>query len=168
MQTLNCVFASLLIMVLLITVDWNPQTKPSLLNSAERRQEEDVRLFVSQCIHCHWKSQGVTVRSPFGPSMFGTMQNDLIQFDYIDLGFNCTGKRYILMVKDDQSGYSWFYPTHTTDATSATNAPLDWSVAFGPTSGLMSDGPSHFRNEAVRVLANGLKTPHHFIIPYCP
>lgn len=33
---------------------------------------------------------------------------------------------------------------------------------------LMSDGPTHFRNETVRLVAKGLKVPHHFTVPYCP
>ena len=32
----------------------------------------------------------------------------------------------------------------------------------------MSDGPTHFRNETVRVVAKGLKVPYHFTVPYCP
>lgn len=32
----------------------------------------------------------------------------------------------------------------------------------------MSDEPTHFRNEIVRLVAKGLKTPYHFTLPYTP
>ena len=32
----------------------------------------------------------------------------------------------------------------------------------------MSDGPTHFRNETVRLIGKGLKVPHHFTLPYNP
>ena len=32
----------------------------------------------------------------------------------------------------------------------------------------MSDGPTHFKNETVRLVTKNLKTPHHFMLPYCP
>lgn len=32
----------------------------------------------------------------------------------------------------------------------------------------MSDGPSHFRNETIRLLKKGLRVPHHCTLPYCP
>lgn len=32
----------------------------------------------------------------------------------------------------------------------------------------MSDGPTHFRNETVRLVGKGLKFPHHFKLPYKP
>lgn len=32
--------------------------------------------------------------------------------------------------------------------------------------GLLSDGPTNFRNETSRLVARGLHTPHHFTLPY--
>lgn len=33
---------------------------------------------------------------------------------------------------------------------------------------LMSDGPTHFQNETIQMLAKGLRAQHHFTLPYCP
>lgn len=41
-----------------------------------------------------------------------------------------------------------------------------WFAAFGVPNGLMSDGPTHFRNETVRLVFEGLRVPHHFTLPY--
>lgn len=79
-----------------------------------------------------------------------------------------TGDKYILMLRDDHSSYCWLYPTNTTDASTVEDALLDWSAAFGAPNGLMSDGPTHFKNETIRLLTEGLRTPHHFTQPYCP
>lgn len=72
------------------------------------------------------------------------------------------------MVKDDHSGYCWLYPAITTDAVTVTEALLDKSVAFVALSGLISDGPTHFKNETVRLVTKELRTAHHFTQPYRP
>lgn len=32
----------------------------------------------------------------------------------------------------------------------------------------MSDGPTHFKNQTLRLVAKRLEVPHHFTLPYCP
>lgn len=130
--------------------------------------EADVKLFVSSCIHCLSTTSGDKIPRPFGPSVHGTRPNDLIQFDYIELGKSTTGDKYVFMIRDDHSGYAWFYPTVNQEAEQAAVALIDWSAAFGSPLMLMSDGPSHFRNETMRLLAKGMQCRHHFTLPYCP
>ena len=129
---------------------------------------EDADLFVSSCIHCLSTTGGGRVLRPFGPSLFGTKPNDLIQINYIELGPSRTGEKYVLMVCDDHNGYGSFYTASTTDSETAQNALLDWSAAFGSPLGLMYDGPTHFKNETLRLLTKGLRSPHHFTLPYSP
>lgn len=130
--------------------------------------KDDVSLFVSSCIHCLSTAGGERTPRPFGPSTFGTHPNDLLQFDYIDMGKSTTGDKYILMLRDDHSGYAWFYPTVSTSAEQAASAIVDWCAAFGPPNSMMSDGPTHFRNETIRMLTKSLRAKHHFTTPYCP
>lgn len=59
-------------------------------------------------------------------------RNDLIQFEYIELGKSTTGDKYVLMIREDHSGYAWFYPTVNTEAEQAANALVDCSADFGP------------------------------------
>lgn len=129
---------------------------------------EDIGLFVRSCIHCLSTTGGETVPRPYGPALHGSTPNALLQFDYIEMGLGSTGDKYILMLRDDHSGYTWFYPTDTTSAETAAHALLDWCAAFGAPKQLMSDGPSHFKNDTLRLLAKGLRSPHHFTLPYCP
>lgn len=32
----------------------------------------------------------------------------------------------------------------------------------------MSDDPTHFKNETLRLVANGFRMPHYFTLPYKP
>ena len=128
----------------------------------------DVRTFVRACIHCLSTVGGEKVPRPFGPAVHGTKANDLLQFDYIELGVSQSGYKYVLMMRDDHSDYKWFIPTASTAAQHAATAIIDWCSSFGVPNGLMSDGPTHFRNEVVRLVCKGLKVPHHFTLPYCP
>ena len=72
------------------------------------------------------------------------------------------------MLRDDHSDYKWFFPFSDTLAENAAIAIIDWCAAFGVPNGLMSDGPTHFRNETVRLVCKGLKVPHHFTLPNTP
>lgn len=129
---------------------------------------EDIALFTKSCIHCLSTTGGETVPRPFGPALHGTKPNDLVQFDYIELGKSCTDEKYVLMLRDDHSGYCWLYPSTDQTAESTANALLDWCAAFGAPSSFMSDGPTHFKNETIRLLTKGLQSCHHFTLPYCP
>ena len=84
------------------------------------------------------------------------------------MGPSTTGDRYILMLRDDVTSYSWLYPTPSTSASQAATALVDWCAAFGAPKSFMSDSPTHFKNETLRLLAKGLKNNHHFTLPYSP
>ena len=127
----------------------------------------DVRTFVRGCIHCRSTIGGKNIPRPFGPAHFGTKPNDLLQFDYLDLGPSQSGEKYFLMLKDDHSSYCRLFAFADTSADNAAQAIIDCCAAFGVPNGLMSDGPTHFKNETIRLLAKGLKVPHHFTLPYC-
>lgn len=72
------------------------------------------------------------------------------------------------MLRDDHSDYKWFFNFPNTDAENAAHAIIDWCAAFGVPNGMMSDGPTHFKNETLRSVSKGLKVPHHFTLPYTP
>ena len=105
---------------------------------------------------------------PFGPAVHGTKPNDLLQFDYIEIAPGSNGEKYVLMLRDDHSNYAWFFPTADTSAEQAATAIIDWCAAFGVPKMLMSDGPTHFKNETLGRLAKSLRVPHHFTLPYSP
>lgn len=104
---------------------------------------------------------------PFGPAIHCTKENDLLKFDYINLGTAENCAQYVLMLLDDYTDLKWFFSFSDTCHSNATTSIIDWCSSFGIPKGLMSDGPTHFKNEAVRLVSKGLKVPHHFTIPYC-
>lgn len=128
----------------------------------------DVRTFVRSCIHCLSTTGGERVPRPFGPAVHGTSPNDLLQFDYIEVAPSASAEKYVLMLRDDHSDYKWFFAFPDTSAENAARAIIDWAAAFGAPKCLMSDGPTHFKNETVRLVSKGLKVPHHFTLPYSP
>lgn len=105
---------------------------------------------------------------PFGPSVHGTSPNALLQFYYIEIAPSATGEKYVLMMRDDHSNYCWLFAFPDTSAENAARAIIDWSAAFNVPKGLMSDGPTHFKNETIRLVCKGLRVPHHFTLPYSP
>ena len=105
---------------------------------------------------------------PFGPAVHGTAPNQLLQFDYIELGDSRTGEKYFLMLRDDHSDYKRFFAFTDMATENAVTAIVDWCAAFGVPKGLMSDGRTHFKNETVRSVTKGLKVPHHFTLLYSP
>lgn len=105
---------------------------------------------------------------PYGPAVHGTKPNDLLQFDYIEIGPSTTGMKYILMLKDSHSTHCWLFPFGNTSAENSARAIIEWCAAFGVSNGMMSDGPTNFLNEIVRRVCKGLKAPHHFTLPYTP
>lgn len=129
---------------------------------------DDVRPFVRTCIHCLSNIGGEKIPRQFGPAVHGTMPNDLIQFDYIENGPSSDGAKYVLMVRDDHSDFKWLFALTATTTENAATALTDWCALSGIPNGLMSVGPTHFKNETIRSLTKSLKVPHHFTLPYKP
>lgn len=86
--------------------------------------------------------------------------------DYIEIAPSSSGEKYSLMLRDDHSDYKWLFAFADTSAGHASRATIDWAAAFGVPNGLISDSPTHFKNATVHLVANGLRVPHHFTLPY--
>lgn len=128
----------------------------------------DIKTFVASCIHCLSSTGGGRVPRPYDPVAHGTDPNDLLQFDYIEIAPADTGEKYVLMLRDDHSSYCWLFAFVDTLAANAARAINDWCAALGVPKALMSDGPTHFKNETIRLIEKGLRVPHHFTPPYTP
>lgn len=86
----------------------------------------DVQSFDSSCLHCISTTGGNRIPRPFGPSVHVCKPNDLIQFDYLELGAVSTGDKYVLMLPDDHSSHSRLFPFSFTSTTNAAHALIDW------------------------------------------
>lgn len=131
-----------------------------------RTMEKDIRSFVAQCIHCISTTRGIRYPRLFGTSFHGTKANDLLQLDYLVMISSSNRIKYLLLMRDDFSSYVWLFPFEAPNIENAAEAILKWSIAFTPPSALISDWGSHFQNETIRLVVRGLKTKHHFNLPY--
>lgn len=43
---------------------------------------------------------------------------------------------------------------------------FDWSAAFDVQNGSIPDGPTHFKNEKIRLISKNIKIQHHFTFPH--
>lgn len=102
----------------------------------------DVHSFVCACIYCLSTVRGKKIPRPFGPAFHGKRANDLLQFDYIELGPGNTRAKDVLLLRDDHSDYKWFFGYPKTNAENAATGIIEWCAAFCVPNGLMSDGPT--------------------------
>lgn len=75
---------------------------------------------------------------------------------------------YVFMFREDHSHYKWTFAFSDTTAANAANAITDWSAVLGVPSEIMSDDPTQFRNETVRLVSKDIQVPLHFTLRYCP
>lgn len=132
------------------------------------------------------------ITRPCGPSLFWTKPIDHDVFDHIDMGMGWPGESYVLMIQHNPSGYTVSYPvTVTRDkyllmiqhnpsryicidnvrgtvATQSALAVIDCFVPFKIFETFMSDEPTRFKCQAIRVLTKWLQVRHHFMLLYYP
>lgn len=129
---------------------------------------EDVKAFCRSCIHCVLTLGGLRVPRPFGPAVHGTEPNDLLLFNFLEIGPSNTDAKYLLLLRDDFSSYSGLIPFASANANNTADALIEWATTLTAPKMLMSDEGTHFKKATIRKLARGLKTPHHFTLPYTP
>lgn len=72
------------------------------------------------------------------------------------------------MLRDDHSAYTWLFAFEGTLTLYAAQALINWCAVFGVFEGLMSDGPTNFKNVTIEAVRKELKVPNHLTISYCP
>lgn len=68
----------------------------------------DICIFMRACIHSLRTTREEKVLRPYGPSVIGSTPNAMVQFDYIKMSPRRTGKKYVLLLKDDHLGDKGF------------------------------------------------------------
>jgi transposase InsO family protein len=130
---------------------------------------KDVKIFVQNCLHCVATIPGDKVPRPLGTQLRATKPNDFVHFDFLYIGLSRDGKyQYLLLLKDDLSGYLWLVPCRTADAAATVDALMRWFAVFGVVLLWISDRGSHFKNEVVQRVQRELKAKHHFTTANCP
>lgn len=75
---------------------------------------------------------------------------------------------YVLVIKDDFSGYSWLVPTESADSKTTANSISRWISTFTVMDWWCSYQGSHFKNETIDSLAKVFCVHHHFTTTYTP
>ncbi len=119
----------------------------------------DVESFVKSCIHCLCSEPGKVVPRPLGHTMHASERNQILHFDFCYMMPGEEDSLYVLILKDDLSGYVWLVPAADADADTVADALLRWFAAFGVVKTWLSDRGSHFKNEIVRLLKESTKSP---------
>jgi transposase InsO family protein len=84
------------------------------------------------------------------------------------MGLATTGQKYILILKDDFSGFCMLHVCTDADSETTVTALMKWFTLFGVVSMWVSDRGSHFKNRTVAGVKSELRATHHFTTAYCP
>lgn len=130
--------------------------------------DEEVKAFCLSCLHCLITHTGELIPRPLGHALHAEKPNEILHFDfrYITPGEN--GFDYVLILKDDLSGFVRLVPATNANAETAADALIDWFSCFGTVKQWVSDRGSHFKNEIVRSLREKSNSSHHFTLAYTP
>jgi Integrase zinc binding domain/Integrase core domain len=127
-----------------------------------RTLEEDVRTFCQSCLHCVATIGGDRVHRPLGEAMHADKPNELLHMDFHFMGPSYTMESYLLLLKDDLSGYLWLWPCRKADSATTVEALVTWFTTFGIVRTWVSDQGSHFKNRTVEGLQSPAQpTPFH-------
>lgn len=92
--------------------------------------------------------------------------NGIIHTDFLYIA--ATTFPYVLVIKDDLSGYLQLSCHRTNDSNAVMQALSDWAGHFGTPRMLVSDRGSHFTDVVLGKLTKQLQVKHHFTSAYSP
>jgi Integrase core domain len=109
------------------------------------------------------------VPRPLGPQLNATKPNDILHLDFLCIRLSRVGKyQYLVLLKDDLSGYLWPVPYRTADSAATVDALMRWFAVLGVVLIWKSDIGSHFKNEVVQRVQEQSKAKHHLTTENCP
>ncbi|KAJ8558819.1 hypothetical protein ON010_g8630 [Phytophthora cinnamomi] len=129
--------------------------------------DESVRNFVDGCLHC-MRVDGTKVPRPFGEAVHATKPNEVIHFDYLSMPASSNEVCYVLVLKDDMSGFVELVPCSAATSSEVFIALTDWFKRYGVVNQWVSDQGSHFKNTLIELLRRKLGAHHHFVTAYSP
>ena len=130
--------------------------------------DQDIRRWHADCLQCLKLSDGSSIPRPDGTTLIAEKPGEVMMMDYIDMGEESEGKRYILMCADKYSRLVELEAAAAPTSIKATQATLRWSARYGIPDWIISDGGSHFKNRAMQLLTDQMGIQHHITLAYCP
>lgn len=128
----------------------------------------DARDFVSNCLLCMLSRSGAKIPRPLSNTLHASKPNEVLHFDYLYLGDSQDDKRYVLVLKDDFSGYAWLSATDSATAAHAAEVLSRWNRTFTAPAYWISDQGSHFMNVLLETMARDYNIRHMPTVAYSP
>ena len=128
----------------------------------------DVADWQDHCLQCIKLTDGSSIPRPLGTSLVAERPGEIFMMDYIDMEDGSDGMRYVLMGADKFCRMVEFVPTAGPTAVQATKLTLKWGSRFGLPEWIITDGGSHFKNKAMKLLTDQMGIQHHITLAYCP
>lgn len=128
----------------------------------------DVEEFIQTCIHCIISQNSNGIPRPLLTVLQGEKPNEVVHADFLYMGSsNNNNVRYIFLIKNDFSTYSWLHPCDSADSEFATNAIAKWTSCFGSMQWLVADHNPYFTVSFRFGLTNEKRIRNHFTTTYC-
>jgi Integrase zinc binding domain len=83
---------------------------------------QDIKTFCNKCLHCVSTIGGERIPRPLGEAIHANNPNEVLNFDYLYMGPSDTRDKYLLIIKDDLSGYVWLLPSPNADSETTADA----------------------------------------------
>ena len=135
--------------------------------------DEFISKFLHNCLCCiKDKQSNDIVPRMLGTSKHATYRGQILTFDYLYIGkLEKTSShkfQYILVLKDEYSGFVELVPCHSPNSTEAADAISWWIARFCKPEWFVSDQGTHFKCKILTQLAKYFDCKHHFTLAYCP
>jgi RNase H-like domain found in reverse transcriptase/Integrase zinc binding domain len=127
---------------------------------------EDMQLFLRNCIHCLSTSEPYRIPRPLMQALHAILPNQLLHFDNLYIEPSISGCTCVLILKDDPTNYTWLRACKNADGDSAVQAILEWCSAFGIVHDWCSDQGRHFVILLMQSVARELRVKHRFTTAY--
>lgn len=121
------------------------------------------------CLHCKISRTRETIPRPLVIALHGFRPNKVVHISFLYMGESeHRDAKYLLLVKDDMSGYSWLKFCASADRDKATQAVKEWIAEFRSMTWLVSDQGARFTAALMKTLADEARIQHHFTTVCCP
>lgn len=90
----------------------------------------DIQNFVDECLLCLLPKSGSKVSRPLSTTLHAIRPSEILHFDYMFIGSSDAGDMYVLVLKDDLSGYCSLAPSIGATAEQAAEVPARWIRTF--------------------------------------
>ena len=130
----------------------------------------DVEAFIKECLHCLSTTGGQKIPRPYGEQLHASKPGEIIHFDFLFIRPKSTEStlQYILIIKDDASGFCELIPSESPTTETTVTALLGWFKRYGITKLWISDQGTHFKNQLMCDLRRLLGADHHFVTAGVP